>query len=132
MKKIIQKLIAILAMVFLVNMSSWGQWGDETHDLSSLTQGGIFEYYAGKNPAIKVSSASTVAGPAYSGYVPAGGTFPVGAPGSYTVAPAENGVGSFFIIFFYALCQSSRDCVREHDQRNRSVLSWWRGTCILL
>ena len=97
MKKTKICLLAIVAMLFLVNTNSWGQWDGGVHDLSSLSQGGTYDYYAGTNPSIKVSSASTVAGPAYSGSVPAGGTFPVGIPGAYTVAPAENGVGNFFM-----------------------------------
>jgi len=59
MKKInIKSIIAIMAMLFLVNNTSWGQWGNGIYNLSSLSQGGTYDYYAGTNPAIKVSSTS--------------------------------------------------------------------------
>ena len=81
MRKRITKLIAILAMVFLVNMSSWGQWGNGSYDLSGIANLEVREYFAGTTPMGYFDKSVTVNGISYA----AGITFPIGTPGGYTV-----------------------------------------------
>jgi len=108
MKKKLQMLLAIAAMVFVVNSSIYGQWNGGVHDLSNTPTGTTFDFFAGANPEGKLNSSATIATPYGSLSVNAEESFDISKVGAYTVAPAIGSAFNFFIYFLLCGVSTNR------------------------
>jgi len=117
MKNIKIWLLAIAAMLFVVNNSIYGQIGNETIDVTSISNQSTIDFFAGTTPLLKNNTAGSllVALPSGTANLAKDGTLPINIPGSY-------GVNTMTLTFFMRCVQNPAEItVTDNGNGTRTI-----------